>query len=151
MLAELVCFSERCRAQFPITDLIYNCPQCGSLLEVSYAGEPMPAHMLKTLWRGRRTSNASLDQSGVWRYREMIPFLDNYESIATLREGNTPLLPAPKAAQYGGLDGRLLQRRRIAAHYLHSARQHLLRQAGAGARVWREDLPGGGELRSDPG
>ena len=33
-------------------------------------------HLLKTLWRGRRTSNAPLDQSGVWRYREMIPFLD---------------------------------------------------------------------------
>jgi threonine synthase len=104
MFAELVCFSERCRAQYPITDPIYNCPQCGSLLEVSYSGDPMPAHMLKTLWRGRRTSNAPLDQSGVWRYREMIPFLDSYNSVVTLREGNTPLLPAPKAAQYGGLD-----------------------------------------------
>src|SRR5260221_8289244 len=38
-----------------------------------------PAHLLKTLWRGRRTSNAPLDQSGVWRYLEMIPFLGNYD------------------------------------------------------------------------
>src|SRR5579872_5208604 len=104
MPAELVCFSQRCRARFPITEAIYSCPQCGSLLEASYSGERAPANILKTLWRGRRTSNAPLDQSGVWRYREMIPFLDNYDAVVTLREGNTPLLPALKAAQYGGLD-----------------------------------------------
>src|ERR1700676_4161435 len=104
MSAELVCFSERCRARFPITEPIYNCPKCGALLEASYSGDRTPALVLKTLWRGRRTSNAPLDQSGVWRYREMIPFLDNYDSVVTLREGNTPVLPALKAAQYGGLD-----------------------------------------------
>src|SRR4030088_3220190 len=104
MSAELVCFSESCRARFPITEAIYNCPSCGSLLEARYSGDRPPAQMLKTLWRGRRTSNAPLDQSGVWRYREMIPFLANYDAVVPLRAGNTPLLPAPKAAQYGGLD-----------------------------------------------
>jgi len=49
-------------------------------------------------------SNAPLDQSGVWRYREMFPFLDRDEDVVTLREGNTPLLPARRAAEYGGLD-----------------------------------------------
>ncbi|HTM51831.1 MAG TPA: threonine synthase [Bryobacteraceae bacterium] len=104
MSAELVCFSERCRATFPVTEPIYNCPRCGSLLEARYSGPRTPAPLLKTLWRGRRTSNAPLDQSGVWRYREMIPFLEDYAAVVTLREGNTPLLPAVKAAQYGGLD-----------------------------------------------
>ncbi len=59
---------------------------------------------LKTVWRQRRLSNAPLDTSGVWRYREMIPFLVNDKDAVTLREGNTPLLPAPRAASYGGLD-----------------------------------------------
>lgn len=59
---------------------------------------------LKRTWRERRTSNAAIDQSGVWRYREFIPFLDDAAHIVTLREGNTPLLPAPRAAAYGGLD-----------------------------------------------
>jgi threonine synthase len=104
MSAELVCFSGHCRATFPVTEPIYNCPRCGSLLEARYTGPRTPAPLLKTLWRGRRTSNAPLDQSGVWRYREMIPFLDDYGPVVTLREGNTPLLPALKAAQYGGLD-----------------------------------------------
>ena len=56
------------------------------------------------MWRDRRTSNAPLDQSGVWRYRELIGYLDDYRQVVTLREGNTPLLDAPRAAQYGGLD-----------------------------------------------
>src|SRR5947207_7840906 len=104
MPAELVCFSEGCRARFPITEAIYNCPNCGSLLEAQYSGARPPATMLKSLWRGRRTSNAPLDQSGVWRYRESIAFLDDASGAVTLREGNTPLLPGKTAAEYGGLD-----------------------------------------------
>jgi threonine synthase len=49
-------------------------------------------------------SNAPLDQSGVWRYRELFPFIDDDRDIVTLREGNTPLLSGPRAAEYGGLD-----------------------------------------------
>jgi threonine synthase len=104
MPAELACFEERCRARFPITEIIYNCPRCGGLLEAVYpAPEGHPADW-KRMWRDRRMSNAPLDQSGVWRYRELIGFLDDYRQVVTLREGNTPLLDAPRAAQYGGLD-----------------------------------------------
>jgi len=49
-------------------------------------------------------SNAPLDQSGVWRYRELFPFVDDDRHIVTLREGNTPLLSGSHAASYGGLD-----------------------------------------------
>ena len=37
MPAELVCFEERCRARYGITELIYNCPRCGGLLEAAYS------------------------------------------------------------------------------------------------------------------
>ena len=104
MPAELACFEERCRARFPITELIYNCPRCGGLLEAVYDAPDRPAADWKRLWRERRMSNAPLDQSGVWRYREFFPFLDSYDHVVTLREGNTPLLDAPAAARYGGLD-----------------------------------------------
>jgi threonine synthase len=104
MLAELVCFAPNCRARYPITDVIYNCPRCGGLLEAGYSAWEQDAVALKKLWRERRLSNRPLDQSGVWRYRECIPFLDSYERVVTLREGNTPLLDAPRAARYGGLD-----------------------------------------------
>ncbi len=61
--------------------------------------------MLRGIWRQRRTSNRPLDQSGVWRYRELLPFFDEQRHCAvTLREGNTPLLSAPAAARYSGLE-----------------------------------------------
>ncbi len=104
MPAELSCFAERCRARFPITEVLYNCPHCGGLLEAVYSPSERPASDWKRLWRERRTSNANLDQSGVWRYREFLPFLDDYSRVVSLREGNTPLLDAPRAAEYAGLD-----------------------------------------------
>jgi len=102
--AELVCFEPSCRARYAITEVLYNCPKCGGLVEVRYSGERPDAASLKTTFRERRMNNAPLDASGVWRYRELFPFLDDDRHVVTLREGNTPLLDAPSAAQYGGLD-----------------------------------------------
>jgi len=100
--SHLVCFNSGCRAQYPITDVIYNCPKCGGLLEAS-APEGLDAARLKPLWRERRMSNSPLDQSGVWRYRELLPFDGQLNHVVTIREGNTPLLPSTRAAAYGGL------------------------------------------------
>jgi len=104
MTASLVCFEAHCREQFSPDTVIYNCPRCGGLLEVQYSGVAAPAGELKRLWRERRMSNAAHDQSGVWRYREAIPFLEDMRHAVTLREGSTPMLPGKKAAEYGGLD-----------------------------------------------
>src|SRR5579864_7127133 len=102
--AELVCFEPACRTRFAITEVLYNCTRCGGLLEVIYTGSRPDAATLRRLFCERRMSNAPLDTSGVWRYRELIPFLDDYAHVVTLREGSTPLLDAPLAAQYGGLE-----------------------------------------------
>jgi threonine synthase len=104
MTAELACFAEGCRARYPITDVLYNCPKCGGLIEAVYDRQPGCAEPWKRLWRERRMSNAPIDQSGVWRYREFLPFLDDYSAVITLREGSTPLLDAPRAAEFGRLD-----------------------------------------------
>src|SRR5947209_12106808 len=103
MQPHLVCFDPDCRARFQITDVLYNCPECGGLLEAQYDFGAADPAALKQIWRERRTSNAPLCQSGVWRYREMFPFIDDDRHIVTLREGNTPLLDSPRAAAYGGL------------------------------------------------
>ena len=100
----LACFNTACGARYPITDVLYNCPQCGSLIEAQYDFAGFDAPGLKKIWRERRLSNAPLDQSGVWRYRELFPFVVRDTDIVTLREGNTPLLPAPRAATFAGLD-----------------------------------------------
>src|SRR5579871_4422533 len=101
--AELRCFNSSCRAQYAISDVLYNCPKCGELIEATYSGLNQQPESLRRLFRDRRASNAPLDQSGVWRYRELSPFLNDYAHVVTLREGNTPLLDAPLAAEYGGL------------------------------------------------
>jgi threonine synthase len=102
-MPELVCFNRSCRESYAITEVLYNCRKCGGLLEAVYEIEDDPV-ALKKLFRRRRMSNTPLDASGVWRYRELFPFLDDYSCVTTLREGNTPLLDAPIAAEYGGLD-----------------------------------------------
>jgi len=103
MLAELACFEHHCGERHSITEAIYNCPKCGGLLEVRLSGA-VDAPALKETWRERRKCNQALDQSGVWRYRELLPFEGQEASVVSLREGNTPLLDAPRAAEYGGLD-----------------------------------------------
>ena len=59
---------------------------------------------LKWLWRERRCSAEALDQSGVWRFRELLPILDSFGNAVSLREGNTPLYHLPRAAKALGID-----------------------------------------------
>jgi threonine synthase len=99
MPAELVCFEQRCRARFPITEVIYNCPHCGGLLEATYPFDDIEPAALKKVWRECRMCNQPLDQSGVWRYREIIPFLDDYSSVVTLREGRQMSATGKKTGQ----------------------------------------------------
>ena len=77
MQAHLVCFESTCRAQYDVRDVLYNCPKCGGLLEAAYGPIGADAASLKKLWRERRMDNAPLEQSGVWRYRELFPFLEH--------------------------------------------------------------------------
>ncbi len=102
--AELVCFNPSCRERYAITEVLYNCRKCDGLLEARYNNLHTDPNELKNLFRERRASNDPLDTSGVWRYRELFPFLDDYSHVVTLREGQTPLLGSPLAAKYGGLD-----------------------------------------------
>src|SRR5689334_15835020 len=103
MLSELVCIEQNCRSRYEITEVIYNCPKCGGLLEAGLANPEMDVASLKSIWRERRKCNQPLDQSGVWRYRELLPFDGQMHHAVSLREGNTPLLDGRRAAGYGGL------------------------------------------------
>ncbi|MGA7412972.1 MAG: threonine synthase [Bryobacteraceae bacterium] len=102
--AALTCFEPNCRAQYPLTEVIYQCPRCGGLLEVAYDWNSADTDLWKRIWRARRMDNQPMNQSGVWRYREMMPFLDSAGDVVTLGEGNTPVLESTRAASYAGLD-----------------------------------------------
>ena len=84
-----------------------NCVQCGDLLEVVFphpsAGlSELDPEALRAVWRERRTSPLPQDQSGVWRFREILPPLGRERPI-TLREGNTPLYELSLCARLAGL------------------------------------------------
>ena len=73
-----------------------RCRLCGELFAVRYPqwdadGPPESAPALRDRWQMRRLSSAAIDQSGVWRFREMLPVMQDPTRIVTLREGNTPL------------------------------------------------------------
>src|SRR5260370_24627050 len=97
----------------------FRCPQCNGLYEVVYAWSevkpppnatddpasrlPNPS-ALRWLWQERRSSSLAVDQSGVWRFRDLLPIVDDPEKVVTLREGNTPLYDLPRCAKGAGID-----------------------------------------------
>ena len=83
----------------------FRCSNCGDLFEIAYPlwnSTRLDASALRTLWRQRRTSGLPVDESGVWRFRELLPGFD-WKEIITLREGNTPLYEMPSCARIAGL------------------------------------------------
>src|ERR1700761_3863758 len=91
----------------------FRCPLCNGLYEVVYpwtnatAGPesrlPNPS-ALRWLWQERRSSSMPIDQSGVWRFRDLLPIVSNLDHVVTLREGNTPLYEMPRCAELAGVD-----------------------------------------------
>ena len=84
----------------------FRCSQCGNLLEItdpSWKSPSLNAATLKSSWRERRSSNAALDLSGVWRFRELLPVPQSEQHVVTLREGNTPLYELPLSSRITGV------------------------------------------------
>ncbi len=94
----------------------FRCVACGELLEVEYpswsaVGGPFPGPRrmpnpgaLRWLWQERLQSRLAIDRSGVWRFRELLPILQDPEQAVTLREGNTPLYRLLRSAEELGLE-----------------------------------------------
>jgi threonine synthase len=67
------------------------------------------ASALRWLWKERRHSSLPIDQSGVWRFRELLPILDKPNDAVTLREGGTPLYGMPRCAEAAGMEHLLVK------------------------------------------
>jgi threonine synthase len=110
-LHQLRCFGCGTRIAGAEAQPDFRCALCGDLFEVDYPGwiqkkgpdRPNPG-ALKWLWRERRCSSETLDRSGVWRFRELLPILDSFGDAVTLREGDTPLYRLPRIARALGVD-----------------------------------------------
>jgi threonine synthase len=101
-------FQFRCIACGHLSDSAsqdFRCAECHDLLEITYPAwkqAKFEPEQLTSLWRNRRTLMNDADLSGVWRFRELLPAIDNQQLI-TLREGNTPLYELPLCARSLGM------------------------------------------------
>ncbi len=91
-----------CSSDFPPDSRIYTCPKCEGLLDLVYDLTEFRGERLISVWDWRRASPRAVDQSGVWRFRELLPDAEESE-IVTMIEGNTQIFDAPGSARYAGL------------------------------------------------
>ena len=98
------CIDSACGASYGLRERIYVCRKCGGTLEIDCNLDAFrdPA-ALRNSWAARAASRDPRDVSGVWRYRELLPF-DEPTPFVTLFEGNTPLYRGPRSADYCRLD-----------------------------------------------
>ena len=102
------CISPRCGATFDLRDTLVACGKCGDLLDIAYDWNrlrpPGALRDFERMWSQRHELHRF---SGVWRFRELLPFAAADE-VVSVGEGQTWLQPADAVATYVGMDpGRL--------------------------------------------
>ncbi len=90
------------------TDQVKLLCDCGSLLDVRYDWDrlPLPKSMayFEHRWASKGThTTGKLDFSGVWRFRELLPFFNTDEDIVSIGEGRTILQTADLLADHVGM------------------------------------------------
>ena len=98
------CLNPQCGETFAVDESMFACPQCGDLLDVRYDWDrlkvPDSLAWFEERWACR---NEPLNFSGVWRFRELLPFCDEHHCV-TIGEGQTILRPNDAAAEYAGCE-----------------------------------------------
>ena len=99
------CFAG-CSQKHSVYDVIYRCPECGSLLEVYHEREPLRqtnAYKWKQCFDSRASTTTWPYGSGVWSMREWIlPNLAD-ENVVSMCEGNTNLFWAERLGDQIGV------------------------------------------------
>src|SRR4051812_22616717 len=90
------CISPGCGATYAIDEAKVACTKCGSLLDIRYDWSKLPRINKLDFFEGRWATKGTehegkLDFSGVWRFRELMPFYRKEEDIVTIGEGRTVL------------------------------------------------------------
>lgn len=126
------CIYAPCAKQFPVSSTLVACPSCGNLLDVDYDWDLcLPSRAAGGVGGGRTTNAriswevfekrsgtrgprsaagqnpatpAMLDFSGVWRFRDLLPFYNDEREIVTIGEGRTNLQKADLLAKQIGFD-----------------------------------------------
>ena len=108
------CINPDCNATFGTDEVHVSCPTCSakgvsSLLDIRYDWSKLPvpkslAHF-ESRWATKgRGDTGKLDFSGIWRFRDLLPFYNNESDIVTVGEGRTLLQSADLLAKQIGVD-----------------------------------------------
>jgi threonine synthase len=96
-----------CEGRYPIFEVIYNCPKCGGLLEVTHDMQSLAqrsAAEWKRLFDARIRTNDWPFGSGVWGKKEWVcPDVDD-ENIVSMFEGHSNLFWAQRLGQEVGVE-----------------------------------------------
>jgi len=94
---------EDCGTRISENDSRGDCPACGGLLEIVHDGSSDPSS-LKELFAERRARIGGVEQSGVWRYRELVLPTAADIDVVSHPEGNTPLMHRERLSDWTGVD-----------------------------------------------
>ena len=68
------CIDPACGCTYDVGQTLVSCPECDALLDVRYDWDRLPVPASLRAFDDRRGSFAPLDFSGVWRFRDLLPF-----------------------------------------------------------------------------
>lgn len=102
------CVNPECRATYAVDEVKVACTKCGGLLDVRYDWDRLPVprslSFFEHRWATKGTEvSGRLDFSGVWRFRELMPFFRSEEEIVSIGEGRTVLQSADLLARNMGM------------------------------------------------
>ena len=111
--AHTQCIIPSCGRTYPVHEVRTECEKCGNFLDVKYKGHVSPK--LKDVFYERRNHEGNIfDESGVWRFRELINFVDvnteDYDEYSKILvsldgdEGKTKPFHLTKVAEFVGLE-----------------------------------------------
>jgi threonine synthase len=102
-LAYQRCIMPGCGATYDVGEVRTSCDACGALLDVAYDWDalevPRSLQFFQAKWARR---NEPLCHSGVWRFRELLPF-SAPEKVVTIGEGQTLLHVSDGVGRYVGM------------------------------------------------
>jgi threonine synthase len=101
-IAFLQCIDEGCRKRYPLDSKEHVCAACKNLVDVAYDFPKTDPVALRRTWAQRKSGSAVVDQSGVWRFRELLPFVPQGGNVVSLLEGRTPLIEVPRTGGWVG-------------------------------------------------
>jgi len=101
------CIHPDCGCTFGIDEIIFTCSACSSLLDVTFDWDACTPPKSLSFFDSRRAASGwtprdRADQSGVWRFRELVPIAPADE-LVTVGEGRTILQRSDELAGHVGM------------------------------------------------